>query len=697
MIIEKPLNSILSLIFISDLYLLILLAFLLLLIIYLVIQNYSFRKKINIEEKYFSAYMDNVKDSIFFKDKDCRFVRINKSTVEKFGVKSEKEIIGKTDFDLFANEHASAAYNDEIEIMRSGKPIIAAVETETWRDGRVTYVSTSKFPFYDNKNRVVGTFGVSRDITSLKLTEKALRQEKERSELIFNLVPSAVFTVDLEKRITSWNHRAEEITGYSAEEVLGKECILFSESPCKDHCGLFDGEIPKPIFHYDCEIITKAGYKRNITKSIELIRDVDGKVIGGIESFEDITEKLETDKVQRALYRISQAVNNFEDINDLYSEIHAIIIGLMPAENFYIAIYDEENNQLSFPYFVDQFDESPGIRKPGRGLTEYILRTGQNLLVDEELDNKLCEQGEIDVVGEPAKIWLGIALKADTKTFGVLVVQDYENPEIYGEKEKEILNFVSEQIASAILKKQTEKQILKYSEELKELNASKDKFFSIIAHDLKSPFTALLGYSEIIQSDYDTMDGSELREFTKNMHEVANSVYNLLENLLEWSRIQTGNKEYKPEKVELNEIVNNIFMLFEHLAISKKIELIKNFDLDITVEADKNMVNTVFRNLLSNAIKFTKVNGQIKISAEKIKDEVVVSVADSGIGMSEDDLNKLFRIDIHHTTIGTGQEKGTGLGLILCKELIEKNKGQIKVASKQNEGTTFTFNLPAGT
>lgn len=229
---------------------------------------------------------------------------------------------------------------------------------------------------------------------------------------------------------------------------------------------------------------------------------------------------------------------------------------------------------------------------------------------------------------------------------------------------------------------------------LKEINAQKDKFFSIISHDLKSPFVALLGYTEIMVEDFEELSKEELKDFIGTIHKSSKNVYNLLENLLEWSRIQTGRIEYLPDYFNVYETAQNVIELLCESAKKKSIKLINEVEESAIVFADENMVNTIVRNLISNSLKFTNENGNIKISSRRDKLMIIIGIQDDGIGMSENDRSKLFRIDVHHTTIGTHKEKGTGVGLILCKELVEKNGGAIWVESEKGIGSTFYFSLP---
>jgi len=230
---------------------------------------------------------------------------------------------------------------------------------------------------------------------------------------------------------------------------------------------------------------------------------------------------------------------------------------------------------------------------------------------------------------------------------------------------------------------------------LKELNSSKDKFFSILAHDLKGPFQGILGYTDILKTEYDSLGDEEIKGLVASLHSVTRNVYNLLEGLLEWSRAQTGRIEYNPTLFMLSEEANNVVQLLKESAVAKEIVFSSTIDNSIKVYADRDMVNTILRNLVANAIKFTNVGKSVKIVAEKRTDNVVVSVIDSGIGMSHEEVGSLFRIDIHHTTLGTNGEEGTGVGLILCKELVQSNGGKIWVESEIGKGSKFSFNLPS--
>lgn len=230
---------------------------------------------------------------------------------------------------------------------------------------------------------------------------------------------------------------------------------------------------------------------------------------------------------------------------------------------------------------------------------------------------------------------------------------------------------------------------------LNELNSSKDKFFAILAHDLKNPFQGLLGYTEMLHSDYELYTENEIRMSIASLHRVTRSVYYLLEGLLEWSRAQTGRMDYNPTLFKLSEEAIKVLDLLKENAEVKVISLSMEFDDTLVTYADRNMVSTILRNLVTNAIKFSEKDNIVKILATKNTDGIVVTVCDNGIGMSQEELDSLFRIDVHHTTLGTDGEEGTGVGLILCKELVQNNGGKIWAESELGKGSKFIFTLPS--
>lgn len=238
-----------------------------------------------------------------------------------------------------------------------------------------------------------------------------------------------------------------------------------------------------------------------------------------------------------------------------------------------------------------------------------------------------------------------------------------------------------------------QKQLEEKNTQLQATNASKDRFFSIIAHDLRNALIGFLSFSEILEN-IESLDKDAFRTYTKLFRESAESLFALLENLLTWSRLNRGMIDYRPQPLDMRVIFSHIIDLFRSQADAKQITLKHSDQETIAVYADYNMLNTVMRNLVSNAIKFTKPQGVVEMSVIFDEQNATISIADSGVGIPSEKIENLFQIDEKFQRDGTAGEKGTGLGLILCKEFIEKHGGKIWVESKVSEGTTVRFTLP---
>lgn len=230
---------------------------------------------------------------------------------------------------------------------------------------------------------------------------------------------------------------------------------------------------------------------------------------------------------------------------------------------------------------------------------------------------------------------------------------------------------------------------------LEKLNAEKDKFFSIIAHDLRGPFAGCIGLTEILATSVEHMSNEDIAEYAQTLNETASQINKLLENLLEWARMQMGLVGYSPNDEVFVEMISNTISIYEKAANEKKIQLQLQLPADVRVHADPNMVNSIMRNLLSNAVKFTYPKGNIKVVAQVVENDMIsIQVSDNGIGIPEGLKRKLFRLDQKVSRPGTSGEESSGLGLLLCRDFVQKSGGTFSLESKEGQGSTFSFTLP---
>ena len=277
-----------------------------------------------------------------------------------------------------------------------------------------------------------------------------------------------------------------------------------------------------------------------------------------------------------------------------------------------------------------------------------------------------------------------------------------EYPLVINDTEKWFLARISSKTKDTVIfhtydftEQRKQQEEIKVSEKsLKELNATKDKFFSIIAHDLKNPFNLLTNYTELLLEKFDVYDRSKIDEILQIINSASNSASKLVENLMVWAQSQTNRIEFKPQAIDFKDLVTENISLLENIAKEKSISISSSINSGCFISVDKNMMNSILRNLVSNAIKYTKPNGSITINSSQHQNMLQICIADNGIGMSSDTCSNLFKIEKSISTPGTANEKGTGLGLIICKEFIEKHGGAIWVESEVGKGSKFTFSLP---
>jgi|AntRauTorckE6833_2_1112554.scaffolds.fasta_scaffold25763_2 PAS domain S-box-containing protein len=243
-------------------------------------------------------------------------------------------------------------------------------------------------------------------------------------------------------------------------------------------------------------------------------------------------------------------------------------------------------------------------------------------------------------------------------------------------------------------RKEAEDRLKENEQHLQELNAGKDKLFSIIAHDLRNPLSSIIGFSDLLSDELKSGNIQKTERYASFIHDSALQINELLNNLLMWARNQTGRIDFTPEEVTLNALIEENIRIEKEFALQKSINISYNSSEIITVSADRNMLNTVMRNLISNAIKFTPNNGEINITSKIEQNEVIVSVSDNGVGIPEHKMGQLFQIENSKSSTGTNGEKGTGLGLLLCRDFIKRHKGNIRAINNSDRGATISFRIP---
>ncbi|MBU2492446.1 MAG: PAS domain-containing sensor histidine kinase [Bacteroidetes bacterium] len=511
-------------------------------------------------------------------------------------------------------------------------------------------------------------------LTQKELIGESLNIHQKLLHNTINSIHECISITDMNDIIIYVNKAFIETYGYSEEELIGKSIYLVRSENLNDSANssinkkTIDGGWQGEIYNKK-----KDGTVFLIHLRTSIVKDDHNNPIALVGIAEDLTEKIiarqvlkeAEDKYHNLFWELKDAV--YESTPD------GKFIDLNPSAMELFGIKDK--SKISDDINAASFYLNPGDREKFKLVLE---REGSVTNYEIEIKNR---KGEILTVLETASVVKDSS--GNIKSYNG-ILRDITETKRQEDKFKQYIRDIAE----------ANKRLYESEIELKKLNASKDKLFSIIAHDLRSPFTSLIGLSDFLLEDIEDFSKDEIKNFVIKINESARNVFKLLENLLQWSKLQTGGLEFYPVKFDMYTVVIEAVNLLGNNAAQKSIKLINEMKKELFVVGDYNMVFSLVQNLISNAIKFSNADGNVRISYEFDDDYIYTKVEDSGIGMNNKDLLKLFRIDTHHTTLGTANEKGSGLGLVLCKELVEQNGGVINVKSELGKGTTFIFSLP---
>lgn len=417
-----------------------------------------------------------------------------------------------------------------------------------------------------------------------------------------------------------------------------------------------------------------------VRSELEELKEYNAVLFGKLE---DKLYKLELsdNKLKKYAIELEKNIQKLELSQENLRQTHEYLDNLFDYANAPIVVW---NSSFSIIRFNRAFEHLTGY------YAGEVVGQKLEILFPESTKKESLTQIKRTLSGAQ---WESVEVPILTKNKEIRLIL-WNSASVYDNQGKTLISTIAQ--GQDITERKLAEEALKLSEaKLKELNATKDKFFSIIAHDLKSPFNGILGFSDLLKTEANELDPATIFQYAEMINSSAQEVYRLLDNLLNWARIQQGRMPYNPTDKDLKGVADEVIALLNENANDKMITVSENIPDGLTVKADDDMLKAVIRNLVSNAIKFTPANGIIELNAVEQNKEVEISVKDNGKGMNHDNLEKLFKIDSNFTTRGTDGEAGTGLGLILTKEFVEKHCGKIWAESEEGKGSVFYFTLPS--
>ena len=665
------------------------------------------------------AVIETIGEGISLSDAHGHFEIFN-STLETILGYTKAEANSVADFSslIYPLEEQRQAALDGLKTLLDERKTYDVETTIRSKDGTVkTLLVSSAIIDFKNEQMFLTAW---RDISLRKKSEQLLSEQQRTLQAITQSAGDAILMMDNAGTISFWNAAAERIFGWTEKEAIGMNLhsLIVPERFRENHNKAFPkfqitGEGAAIGTQLDVQAIRKDGTEFDVSLSLSAVRlNEQWHAVGMLR---DITEQKRIELVRQVQYDIAHAATTTENSEDFFASVRSNLSKLINTKNFYIALYDDLSGMVSFPYFVDEEDPTPQPRNLGKGLTDYVIRSGEPLFGTIEKCNELEAAGHIIIIGSPSALWLGAPLKIGEHIFGAIVVQSYGDPDCYSRADLQLLDFVSNQISHSINRKQTEEQIRKQFSIIEEKNielaeardqameASKAKssFLANMSHELRTPLNAIIGYSELLLEE---MGDAGEKGYTQDIEKIrmaGNNLLSLINDILDLSKIEAGRMELFIEEFDLLHLLKEIDATIQPL-VDKKLNTLTVHapEKSVMLRLDHTKVRQIIFNLLSNSCKFTE-KGEITLSvavetgqSTGTGDVIRFSVKDSGIGMTEEQMKKLFMEFSQADSSTTRKYGGTGLGLAISKRFCEMMNGSIGVESIPNSGTTFTVTLP---
>jgi PAS domain S-box-containing protein len=612
-------------------------------------------------EKKYRTLVENVGEGIGFVNLDEEFLLANSAAERIFGV-GKGELLGKN-LKEFLSEDQYMKILNQTKIRKEGQSSTYEFEL-TRTDGKKRNVFITAVPQFNDNNKFIGTHGIFIDFTERKNMEEALRESESSLQNAQEIAKMGSWELDITNQKVKWSENCFGIYGLKPFEIE-PTFEYFKSRVHPDDLHLVDESFENTVRHKatyipEMRIIFPDGtFKWFQTNIVPIFQDDKLIALHGVNL--DITERKQVERaIKESETKFKEVINQINDGIIVFDESRKVIIWNSGAEEI-TGLKAIDTINIDFADIVYQLN--PSLYKE-KSIIENRIKAIASLELP-AVFNKISDVEINDV--NTGKL----------KNIQQIIFQ---------------IRFDSYNLFCAVLRDTT--KIKEYEKQLLQLSIDKDRFLSILGHDLRSPFTALLGLSDILKENIQEFDVEEIKNMAGDINKTAQNTFNLLEDLLKWARSQQGKIPFKPENMTFVDICMDVTEVLKPSANAKNITINYNVANGIKVFADIDMLKTVLRNLVSNAIKFTNNSGSIYISAKQSNSNITITVSDNGIGINPDNLAKLFDVGQVITTKGTEDEKGTGLGLLLCKEFVEKHSGKIWVESEVGKGSEFKFTLP---
>lgn len=563
------------------------------------------------------------------------------------------------------------------------------------KDGSLIPVMAHSFAiFLDGK--ITGYRGTITDISKQKIYEEQITREKAFLEHLVDLTPLAIVISDLPGKTTMVNKEFTNLFGYTPDEAINRNINdLIVPVELREEAETID-KLSKEHHRIIRETVRRDKWNNRIQVSlISTSIIINNEPVAFIGIYRDITTEKKNALQQEVLYNISSAALHQVDLKELYPTIERELGRIWSTNNFYIALYDKKAETLSMQFFADEkdyFREVP-VHKT---LIGWVIKNKKSVLLKKDDLARLEETGEIELVGTPCKVCMGVPLKVDNDVIGVLCLQDYDDENRFSSDDLYVLDFIGNQTAIALQRRIMLDNLITARQKAEEAAQSKQIFMSTMSHEIRTPLNEVIGITNLLLQGNPREDQMD---FIKTLRFSGNHLLTLVNDVLDYNKMESGKIVFEQIRFNLNDFLNEIMRSYSFRSKAKNLDfdIKKEGKLPINVIGDQIRLNQILSNLLSNALKFTK-QGCITVTIQEIErnnkqSKLEFAVKDTGIGIPPEKQSAIFENYTQASSDTTRRYGGTGLGLAICKKLVELQGGTISVESKEGIGSTFRFTL----
>jgi PAS domain S-box-containing protein len=539
------------------------------------------------------------------------------------------------------------------------------------------------------------------DVNELQRAEKAAKEARDYAELLFKMTPSCIFTVDIDRKITSWNDRIAKLTGYSPDEIVGHKCNICPDFVKYGICPLFDNNIKKPIFGKESKIITKSGEEKTIYLNLVTLSDADGNVIGGIESFEDISGRKEMEEalfweagINSAFADLSKAIISQASLENISQIILEHGQHLTHSKFGYTGYIDPKTNNFVFQSYTKNlpqqfFSPDDFIVKDYNGLVGWSLKNKKSIITNKPREDSRfagTHFGQIDIeryIGTPA-------------IFGSELVGQigFANSSTdYQERDLEVLERLASLYALALQRIRSDDEVLIALKKEQELNELKSNFITMVSHEYRTPLQAILMSTQLLSDYSNKLSEENKQKYFDIISKSVNTMDRLLEDIITLNKMDNGKIDVFLEDIDIENFCSNLTYEMEYLAknicdIEFKLEKGENSK----VKTDEKLIRQSLSAIFSNAVKFTPQSSKILFNVKVTEHTLIFEVTDQGIGISEEDQTHIFEPFYRGKNVGI--YPGSGLGLSIAQNSANALGGTVTLRSTEGIGTTFIVEIP---